>query len=499
MATKAPMIQRFRQAMGAIVGPFFGTGIYDNIKTAPHRSEPGGAAPQDAKRSLTPTVRGELVRRSRYINKNSGFFRELVANMQIYAAGNGIKPQARSADKAWNKAAEDYFARWSKACEITGRFSFPEVQALVCRAVDIDGEIFVQKAIDPRTGTAKLQILETHKIGDARNSRETVDGIALDEYGAPLFYRVLQDDGTFNDVPAAQMLHVFEPEDSSAVRNAPTYQHSINHILDEMDLVALEKHAVKDNSDIARVLKKAGRADLGSDSDFALDSDGRPDEPAAGTDPVSIQRLTGGKIVALQEGEDLSTFESQRPSPTFTGFLEHLRRDSALGGVPFEFAADSSKIGGAGVRLVVAKADRRFGWRSYILQEKLVTPVWLFVIGDAIARGLLPAIADWDKISCTSPRRITVDAGREASANRADIECGLKTLDAHFAEMGEDFEEQAEIRAQNAAHLVELAAQYKVPLSMIWNPSGGSEGKLAFWNTPAPEPAPVDPNATAQQ
>jgi len=33
--------------------------------------------PRDAKRDLIPFVRSELVRRSRYIHKNSGFSREL--------------------------------------------------------------------------------------------------------------------------------------------------------------------------------------------------------------------------------------------------------------------------------------------------------------------------------------------------------------------------------------------------------------------------------------
>jgi hypothetical protein len=60
--------------------------------------------------------------------------------------------------------------------------------------------------------------------------------------------------------------------------------------------------------------------------------------------------------------------------------------------IPFEFAADSSKIGGAGVRLIVAKADRRFSFRQMILESRLIKPVWAYVIGDAIARGFLPPI-----------------------------------------------------------------------------------------------------------
>ena len=77
----------------------------------------------------------------------------------------------------------------------------------------------------------------------------------MDEVGAPSFYRLILDDGSFRDVPAESVLHVFEPESSSAVRHAATIQHSINHILDEMELLALEKHAVKDNADVSRILK----------------------------------------------------------------------------------------------------------------------------------------------------------------------------------------------------------------------------------------------------
>ncbi len=39
-----------------------------------------------------------------------------------------------------------------------------------------------------------------------------------------------------------------------------------------------------------------------------------------------------------------------------------------LGRIPFEFTADSSKIGGAGRRPIVAMADRRFSFRQMILE-----------------------------------------------------------------------------------------------------------------------------------
>jgi capsid protein len=394
--------------------------------------------------------------------------------MAIYSTGDGIKPQAQSPNPEWNRLAEDYFALWSARCETTQRFSFEECQSIICRAVDVDGEYFVHKTRG-FDGSPQIQLIESHRVGDSVGSKQTVDGIGMDDFGAPLFYRMIEDGGGTRDLPAESVLHVFEPESASGVRNAPILQHSINHILDEMELLALEKHAVKDNADIARVLK-TDRGEITEDGDFALPSTAGTQEPS---DPVSLQKIVGGKLVALKPNESIDSFEPKRPSPTFTGFLTHLRRDSALGVLPYEFAADSSSVGGAGVRLIVAKADRRFSYRQLILIQRLIKPVWSYVIGDAIARGELPAQSGWHRIACTTPRRITVDAGREAQQNRADVESGLKTLSDHFAELGSDFTEEIERRAQDAKLIMDTAQKYGVPVEMLWKPEGGSAVKLS--------------------
>ena len=139
-----------------------------------------------------------------------------------------------------------------------------------------------------------------------------------------------------------------------------------------------------------------------------------------------------------------------------------------MGELPFEFAADSSKIGGAGVRLVVAKAARRFSFRQLILIHRLIRPVWAYIIGDAIARGDLPPAPGWWKITATRPKSVCVDTGREAQQNRADVELGIRTIQDHYAELGLDWEEQLQNRALNARRILDLAAQYNVPVSMLW-------------------------------
>ncbi len=446
----------------------FGLSSYEAANPSIRRGHLPGAAPADAKKELTTYTRRELVRRSRYLHKNSGFVREVVNDMAIYSTGDGIKPQAQTVDAQWNKAAEDYFRRWSERCEITRRFSFDECQALACRAMDIDGEYFVLKVRD-RADRPRLQLIESHRVGDAPLSDKTVDGVIVDAFGAPVAYRILQDDGSYRDIPANAVMHIFEPEWASGSRNVPTLQHSINHILDEMEMLALEKHAVKDNSDISRILKTdTGEIDERGDFNVPGGNGGN----SAPSDPKALQRIVGGKVVALKTGESLDTFQSNRPSSLFTGFLEHLKKDSSAGVLPYEFVLDPGSGRSAGIRLVVAKADRRFSFRQLILIKRFLKPTWGWIIGDAIDKGELEAVPDWNKVAWVCPKRVTVDAGREAQQHRADVETGLITWSDHFSELGMDFGDEIERRAQDARAIMDAATKYGIPLSMLWKPSG---------------------------
>ncbi len=440
---------------------------FESVNPSPRRGLVPGYAPTDAKRELTPSVRKEQVRKARYLHKNSGFVRELVGNMALYATGDGIRVQAQSGNADWNRAAEEYFELWSAGCEVTGRFSFEECQGLVCRGIDIDGEYFVHKTRDEH-GEPRIQLIESHRVTDDYSKSGSTDGVVLNAYGAPVAYRVKQDDETFLDLPAQAVLHIYEPEWASAVRAHPSIQHSINHILDEIELIALEKHAVKDNADVARTITTE-RGSIDDNGDFVLTGESAEIDPS---DPVKLQEIVGGKMVVLKPGEKLESYQPNRPSPTFTGFLEHIRRDAALGVLPFEFAADSSKVGGAGVRLVVAKADRRFSYRQMIIERRMIRPVWMYVIGDAINRGLLQPVAGWWKMSTVPPRRITVDAGREAQQNRADVETGLKTLTDHYNELGTTLAKEIDRRGQDAKLILETAEKYGVPIDMLWKPNG---------------------------
>jgi capsid protein len=136
-------------------------------------------------------------------------------------------------------------------------------------------------------------------------------------------------------------------------------------------------------------------------------------------------------------------------------------------------------LGGPAVRLVVAKAERRFNQRQAILINRFLLPTWGFVIGNAIKNGDLPDNPQWQKVSWHTPKKVTIDAGREAQQNREDIELGLKSASEDYAERGADFKEQLIRRANDFRLIKEIAAKYDVPEGWLWRPTRADPDKVA--------------------
>lgn len=77
-------------------GVFYTIGdAFDSAKVSPRRGTPPGAYPTDAKNELPTYTRNELVRRARYLEKNSGHIRGTLRDMKVYGIGDGIRPNAK--------------------------------------------------------------------------------------------------------------------------------------------------------------------------------------------------------------------------------------------------------------------------------------------------------------------------------------------------------------------------------------------------------------------
>lgn len=416
---------------------------------------------RDAAADLPSWTRTEILEKTRFCMNNFGVAKELVGSTAIYAVGDGIYPQPRSRDAAFNDAAAATWKRFARRAELSG-LSFRKLQELVSRALDTDGEIFAVKT--ELDGRPALQLLETHRLSmhsDAENG--VTDGIRFDALGRPqsYFFTGAGEGAAPIEIPAADVIRVANVERISFTRALPTMQHAVIHLLDASQILKMEKENVKVAEQTAMTLS----------SDTAEAEELEPtffSEKPSEEETKFIPRPDGGNILELPAGKRLSIVESNRPSPTFNGFMKELLRDSALGIMPYEVAVDASEIGGASIRLQTAKTDRRISARQQDLIEQFLTPVWLFVIGWSISHGELPAAEDWFEVEWSTPRRITVDAGREAAQMREDVKAGLLPIEDFYSAMGYGtFEDELERRAQLMRRAKELAGKYGVAVEQL--------------------------------
>lgn len=415
---------------------FFGGTAYESAKkTDAGRSDPIIIA--DGRHELSGLDRLKIISKTRALVRNFGFAREQVNAMEIYSVGDGIFPQPATGDAEWNeKALKLWKTVFAESPELSGRFSFAKLTRLVCRALDTDGEIFFIKT-HAGFGLPRLQVFEAHRISNETNAKELLfDGIRFDASGRPKGYRLVLDSGEIREVEAEKVIHVFIAERVSDAHGVPQLQHSINSLADSKDLLAIEKKGVKQINELTFAIT-SDKNDLGATSgDFVFG-----ETAGGGTDPEAIKRAYGGgKVAKLVPGEKIERINTDRPSATFSGFLDYTFRDASLGNVPYEFVADSSKIGGAGVRLVVGRAARVFSRRQEEIIETFLFPVWRFFIGWAITSKKLPPIENCFDCEWACPRSVTVDAGREAANDRADVEAGLISKRDLFALRGMNYE-----------------------------------------------------------
>lgn len=445
------------------------SGGYEASVTTDERKDPPFIV-ADGRQELSSLSRLKLISKTRDLVRNFGFAREQVNAMEIYAVGDGIFPQPGTASDEWNTRAEKLFRTAFARPESSGRFSFGKLTRLVCRALDTDGEIFFVKIAGDVDNAPKLQTFEAHRVAPDFDPMEGLfDGIRFNAQGAPIGYRFVLDNGEVQEFAAENVIHVFAADRPSDAHGVPQLQHAVNALLDTREILATEKRGVKTINELTFAITSERAFSGATGGDYLFGGENM----TSGTDPDALKRqIGGGKVGKLAPGEKLETVNTNRPSPTFTGFLDYILRDASLGNVPYEFVADSSKIGGAGVRLVVGRAARVFSRRQEELIEFFLDPVWKFFVGWAITTGRLPEIEDCFEVEWACPKSVSVDAGREAAQDRADVEGGFCSLSDYYAERGMKYRDEVRRIAADIRLARQTAEEFGVPPETVYSKLG---------------------------
>jgi lambda family phage portal protein len=422
---------------------------YNGTQRTRHRSNRSSFV-SDSRTTLNKAARQTLVGFARTLYENYGEVKGAIDDVTRYSVGAGIRPQSLAGDVATEY--EQFFNEWAKNADLAGQFSFWGLQRLASLRLDIDGDIGFNMV---RGGNdwPFLQPIEAHRISGDKQDKTQFDGVSISpKTGRPVAYHVRQDKDS-KRIPARDFILISDPKRVNQYRGITSLSHAISDVWDIADILDYEKVGVKMRSAIGMVMVTKGGT-----TDDALDIV-ESGYAAADTGTVPWQTFDAGMIPRLQEGEDISEFGGNQPSPAFQGFIELLMRKTAVGlGLPFEFVWNPTDAGGATQRAVLAKAQRKFNERGNLLDEKFNKRVWGWVISKAIKRGDLPHSADWWRVRWQHPKKITVDVGREAKESREDIKMGLKTLADDAGERGLDWQE---IRTQTEAENIDLIQRAK--------------------------------------
>lgn len=455
---KMSLFDRFRAGMANLIKPRAYQGSFESARYSIARTRVDAPPPSDFRAEMNDATRLELVRLSRWLEKNNGFYKQIIRDTSIYSIGDGITLQCLGGDNEWQSLIETEWAQECVSPEVTGRFSLLESLYVICETLDRDGEIFIIKT--EANGEPKYQIVETHRVSTPTKllgQKNIIDGIKYNKVGRPIVYYVEQTGG-WEPIPASAMMHVYDPTHASAGRAYPPHQHAINNLRDEMDLLSFEKLAAKDNSRVSRILQTADPTPDIGDVGLGTPTNG----PMQQTQPDVLSRSLGGVTAVLAPNERLLEHTPARPTQAFNGFIEHLRRDSIMGGLPYEFVADPNKLGGSSARMVIAKAGRYVGRRQNILITRFLNPYFIYWLGKKIDKKKLPSAQNWWRADWQPTKPVTIDNGRDSANNRADLLAGIRTPQDIFNENGINYERAMIQKAQALAVRDRVAKAFNV-------------------------------------
>ncbi len=309
----------------------------------------------------SPDTRRVLRMRSRYEYQNNSYARGVIQCLANDTIGNGPRLRYASTDDRLNSRIERDFTAWAETIRLGEKL----------RAVRIararDGEAFVMLAQNPTLRTVvklDLSLIDSDRVaGDSACSCADagaegcgkpfmVDGIAYDQYGNPVSYRVLVShpcDGSLDEeraifVPAANIVHVFRPDRPEQHRGVPELSAA---------LPLFAKLRRYTNAVVASAEKAAEYGGI-------LYTDHPKDDTCAEIEPMDAVTLDINQLTTMPEGWKMDELYVKAPIATYADFKkEMLSEIGAAMGIPYAIVAGTS----AGYTYASAKLDHQTYFR----------------------------------------------------------------------------------------------------------------------------------------
>ena len=443
-----------------------------------------------------------LVSDSRKLYWNLGPVTAAVDDKATYSIGRAwdVKFCGSDENKEWGAKAARWLNRvWYPMADVRGpAFNFKTDLHLMSTQTDVDGEIYVFLT-EAQSGWPQIQLIPATMVGQRNLSEDVlsdgpyrglriVQGVIFNENGNPVAYRVLGvTEDLDEDYSARDLIQVFDPKTSDQVRGLPVFTHALLDLKDLRTIQGNEKMVSAIASTIGIMeTNETGAPDPNDPSNFLRRGQTTSNGGITSFGPtVTTQNFAGVTARFFKSGSNskLEQLKLDRPGEVWDKFMNRLIRNAMNGaGWPYELGWDSSLLGGANTRLLLARAMRTVEDRQDLLRP-VARRIIGYVIAKAIKQGILESNDEWYEWDFSMPARISVDYGRDASADREDYKLGITNLGDILAEEGTNLEAHIKERHEENEMLTEAGL-----------PVYGPGGKEA---TDLNAPQPTAPDATS--
>jgi len=352
----------------------------------------------------------------------------------------------REAKKREARRAERLFNKWMR----DRRINLPDKLRTAWRCRLQDGEPFIQFSTSPEevNGISLYpELVECDRITwpawETLSDKDWVDGVKL-KNGLPVEYRVLKqhpgdmetlpDPNNADTVKAKNMIHWFKSTRPEQHRGIPALAPA----------VPLFEHLRR------LTLATIKAAETAADLSLILYTNQPVGDTSYPIQPMSTFPMEAGMMFAAPDGWEPKSFQGAQPSQEYPAFKREIVTEMARPiSMPFNIAAcDSSDYNYASGRLDHQTYFNRVRIEQDDCEIQVLSPIveqWLTEAREAYGLTLT-----WDELEIETFWKGLrhVDPLKEASANDKSLKNGTATLDMVYAEMGLDFESEAERAAE---------------------------------------------------
>ena len=449
------------------------TGLYQSPIRHQRNFRPVYYSVADTPKAITAYDRLDSIKLARSLFTTCPDLGGAILQKSSWVVGPGaFTPLHTGTNAQWGDTAEAWLVeQFFPVCSLLGpNYPFNTLLNLTSNAIDIDGDSALVLS-STRDGFPQVGLIPSHRIGCRKHyagkdqyveegSRfagyRIVDGVILNDLGRPIGYRILGDtEEDDTDIAAQNVQVLYEAEWCDQLRGISRIARSVTDWAHQEEINEFLLRGIKLASSVGIIHKTEDGS--GDGSGFLA---GATEDPLApGNSGVQHSTIAGGEIYFLKSAanESIEAIKDDRPSQNSEDFIKRIQARAMYSiGWPAEML-DSSKIGGASVRLVQDLVRRSIATRQTTL-ERRARMIVIYGIAKAMKEGILPQNnGDWFKWSFTRGAQITVDNGNEQQALREGFKLGTTSLQEIASIKGVDWYELRNSKQRETEDLIDRA------------------------------------------